>query len=124
MDNISEKNIARLLKNIRSGFYSLIILELLNKYGPLYGYKIKALIEEISKGALKPSESTIYDSLKQLEKNRLIKSFWGESEYGPPRKYYELTSNGLVALRILRIEVRRIVDLINSIQLERSESND
>ncbi len=123
MGNVGEKNAARLLKSIRSGFYALIILELLNKYGPLYGYKIKALIEKISKGALKPSESTIYDSLKQLEKNKLIKSFWGESEYGPPRKYYELTSNGLVALRILRVEVKKIIDLINSIQLEGSESN-
>jgi len=123
MDNVGEKNVAKILKSIRSGFYALIILELLNKYGPLYGYKIKALIEEMSKGTLKPSESTIYDSLKQLEKNKLIKSFWGESEYGPPRKYYELTSNGLVALRILRAEVKRIIDLINSIQLEESGNN-
>lgn len=118
------KSTTRLLKNIRSGIYSLIILELLNKYGPLYGYKIKVLIERISRGTLKPSESTIYDSLKQLEKNRLIRSFWGESGYGPPRKYYELTSNGLVALRVLRVEVKKIIDLINSIQLEESEGND
>ncbi len=124
MGNVNEKNIIRILRSIRSGFYSLIILELLNKYGPLYGYKIKTLIEEISRGTLKPSESTIYDSLKQLEKNRLIKSFWGESEYGPPRKYYELTANGVAALGILRVEVKRIIDLINSIQVEGSESND
>ncbi len=116
MGNISEKNIARLLKSIRSGFYSLIILELLNKHGPLYGYKIKTLIEEASRGTLKPSESTIYDALKQLEKNKLVKSFWGESVYGPPRKYYELTDNGLTALKVLRVEVRRIIDLLNIIQ--------
>ncbi len=121
MDNDKGKSVAKLLKNIRTGFYALIILELLNKYGPLYGYKIKALIEEMSKGALKPSESTIYDSLKHLEKSKLIKSFWGESEYGPPRKYYELTNNGLTALKILRTEVKKILNLINSIQLKEDE---
>ncbi len=123
MRDADKKNLSKLLKNIRSGFYALIILELLNKYGPLYGYKIKALIEEASNGLLRPSESTIYESLKQLEKNKLIKSFWGESEYGPPRKYYELTGEGKRVLLLLRDEVRKIIDLVNTIQSRKSDSN-
>ena len=112
------KHVEKLLKSIRSGFYALIILELLNKHGPLYGYKIKVLIEEMSNGVLKPSESTIYETLKQLMKNKLIKSFWGTSEYGPPKKYYELTEEGLLALKTLRSEVKKLIEVIKSIQKE------
>ena len=109
------KHVQRILRSIRMGFYALIILGLLDKYGPLYGYKILALIKRLSGQTLNPSESTIYETLKNLEKDELVRSYWAESELGPPRKYYEITDKGKETLKILLEEVRKIVDVVNKV---------
>lgn len=112
---LKDKHIQKIIKNIRTGFYTVIILGLLDKHGPLYGYKIQVLIKQISNQALNPSESTIYETLKNLEKKKLIRSYWAESELGPPRKYYEITDKGRETLRILHEEVKKIINTIDKI---------
>lgn len=101
------------MKILRTGFYTVIILGLLKKHGPLYGYKIKSLIKQLSNNTLNPSESTIYETLKNMDKNKLIKSYWTESNLGPPRKYYEITDKGLKTLETLRVELEKIIETIN-----------
>ena len=110
-----DKNVEKILRNLRTGFYTVIILGLLEKHGPLYGYKIQLLIKQLSNQALNPSESTIYETLKNLEKNKLIRSYWAESSLGPPRKYYEITEKGLNTLELLKKEVKKILETINKI---------
>ena len=110
-----DKNVEKILRNLRTGFYTVIILGLLEKHGPLYGYKIQLLIKQLSNQALNPSESTIYETLKNLEKNKLIRSYWAESSLGPPRKYYEITEKGLNTLELLKKEVKKIMETINKI---------
>ncbi len=115
---LDDKRINRFLKSIRTGFYVLLILRLLLVYGHLYGYKIRMLIIERTGGVLKPSESTIYESLKLLEKNGFIKSYWAESLQGPPRKYYEITSDGRRLFELLMSEVSRLYRALEEINLE------
>ncbi len=107
-----EENIKRFVKGLRTGFYTMIILELLDKKGALYGYRIRAFIREASGGALNPSESTIYEALRELERRGFIKSFWGVSEAGPPRKYYEITIDGRRLLERLEEELGLLVDIV------------
>jgi len=45
---------------------------------------------------------TIYPALRRLEKARLIRSDWESTKaaesYGPPRKYFRVTGEGIAAL--------------------------
>ncbi len=43
-------------------------------------------------------EGTIYPLLARLRKQGLVDTSWRESESGPPRRYYRLTSDGKNAL--------------------------
>ncbi len=85
-----EKIKQRILKELRLGLYKVIILSIINKYGPIHGYNLRKKIEELSNGLLKPSESTIYDTLKKLEKLGLIESYWAATTGYPMKKYYRI----------------------------------
>ena len=55
-----------------------------------YGYK---LVTEISKN-ISISEGTIYPLLRRLKMDGFVKTYLKESKEGPPRKYYQITSEG------------------------------
>lgn len=46
-------------------------------------------------------EGTLYPLLTRLKKDGLLSYEWRESLQGPPRKYYALTNDGIVALSAL-----------------------
>jgi poly-beta-hydroxybutyrate-responsive repressor len=57
-----------------------------------YGY---ALVQELAKAGLPDFDSTtVYRTLRQLEKSGLVSSFWDTSESGPARRRYSLTAAG------------------------------
>lgn len=85
-------------KELRAGLVSLILLLVIERKGPEYGYRILRLIEEQSDGELAFKEGTAYPLLANLAKRGLVESFWGEGDAGPPRKYYRITPLGRRAL--------------------------
>ena len=57
-----------------------------------YGYE---LVQELGKAGLPGFDSTtVYRTLRQLEKAGLVSSFWDTSESGPARRRYSLTASG------------------------------
>ncbi len=57
-----------------------------------YGYQ---LVQELGKSGLPSFDSTtVYRTLRQLEKAGLVSSFWDTSESGPARRMYSLTTAG------------------------------
>jgi poly-beta-hydroxybutyrate-responsive repressor len=57
-----------------------------------YGYQ---LVQELSKSGLPGFDSTtVYRTLRQLERAGLVSSFWDTSESGPARRRYSLTRSG------------------------------
>jgi poly-beta-hydroxybutyrate-responsive repressor len=57
-----------------------------------YGYQ---LVQELGKSGLSSFDSTtVYRTLRQLEKSGLVSSFWDTSESGPARRMYSLTAAG------------------------------
>jgi PadR family transcriptional regulator PadR len=36
----------------------------------------------------------MYSSLKRMEQNKLIESYWGDETQGARRRYYKITSKG------------------------------
>ena len=57
-----------------------------------YGYEISQQLKEYGFGKI--TEGTIYPLLLRLEKNGFINATYRQSELGPKRKYYFLTSDG------------------------------
>lgn len=58
-----------------------------------YGYKIT---QEV-RNHIKISESTLYPVLRRLQKDNLLETY--DSEYcGRNRRYYKITSNGMIQL--------------------------
>lgn len=82
-------------KIVMGGIYEMLVLLIMKRIKkPTYGYEISKQLEIISNNSIHLTEGTLYPLLKKMERSKLIKSFWGESDVGPPRKYYELTEKG------------------------------
>ncbi|MCM3700160.1 PadR family transcriptional regulator [Paenibacillus macerans] len=87
---MNESGISR---DLIRGHIDTIILRVLLE-GDNYGYEIMKSISFISKGQYELKEPSLYTSLKRLEGQRLIESYWGEESQGGRRKYYRITPDG------------------------------
>lgn len=75
------------------GHTDTIILKLLMD-GDKYGYEITKLIQTNSSGEYELKEATMYSSLKRLEGDGCITSYWGDETQGGRRRYYRITKKG------------------------------
>ncbi|MFD1175031.1 PadR family transcriptional regulator [Paenibacillus puldeungensis] len=80
-------------RDLIRGHIDTIILRVLLE-GDNYGYEIMKAISSISQGQYELKEPSLYTSLKRLESQRLIESYWGEESQGGRRKYYRITPAG------------------------------
>lgn len=64
--------------------------------GDNYGYQMIKDIYQRSGRRFELKEPTLYSSLRRLEKQRLIESYWGEAIQGGRRKYYRITDAGRI----------------------------
>lgn len=101
-------------KEVLKGHIDTLILSLLHNKD-MYGYELAKYVREKSENQFELKEGTLYLSLKRLEKNKWIESYWGD-EQGPGgrRKYYKLTSLGEEGFKEKRLEwefVKKMIDL-------------
>ncbi|QAA33191.1 PadR family transcriptional regulator [Clostridium manihotivorum] len=75
------------------GNIDTIILRVLYD-GDSYGYEIIKTISKSSEGRYELKEPSLYTSLKRLESQKLIESYWGDESQGGRRKYYRITQLG------------------------------
>lgn len=107
-------------REILKGYIDSILLSIISKE-PTYGYLLSKEILMKTKGIFLIKESTLYLSLKRLEQNGFIKSWWDNSQGNIRRKYYIITDSGIERLDKKRKEwneFKQIVDFF----LNRSES--
>lgn len=83
----------KLSADLLRGHTDTIILKLLLD-GDKYGYEITKLIQTLSGGEYELKEATMYSSLKRLEADGCISSYWGDESQGGRRKYYRITPRG------------------------------
>lgn len=83
----------RISSDLLRGHTDTIILKLLMS-GDKYGYEISKLIYSNSKGDYELKESTMFSSLKRLECDGAVTSYWGDESQGGRRKYYRITEKG------------------------------
>jgi len=87
--NLSEKFIP-----IRKGLLEFVILKLIDA-DQLY---VADMLERLSKTEFTTQEGTLYPLLSKMRREGLVDYEWRESDSGPPRKYYELTTRGRAQL--------------------------
>lgn len=83
----------KLTSDLLRGHTDTMILNLLLA-GDRYGYEIIKLIYELSEKEYELKEATMYSSLKRLEHDGHISSYWGDETQGGRRKYYRITPSG------------------------------
>lgn len=83
----------KISSDLLRGHTDTIILKLLTD-GDKYGYEITKLVFENSDRLYELKEATMYSSLKRLENDKHIISYWGDETQGGRRKYYRITQSG------------------------------
>lgn len=83
----------KLSSDLLRGHTDTIILKFLMD-GDRYGYEITKLVYEYSDELYELKEATMYSSLKRLENDGHIASYWGDESQGGRRKYYHVTASG------------------------------
>jgi PadR family transcriptional regulator PadR len=83
----------KISSDLLRGHTDTIILKLLLS-GDKYGYEISKLIHSNSAGEYELKEATMYSSLKRLENDGCITSYWGDETQGGRRRYYRITEKG------------------------------
>ena len=83
----------KISSDLLRGHTDTIILKLLMG-GDKYGYEISKLTQTNSSGEYELKEATMYSSLKRLEGDGGITSYWGDETQGGRRKYYRITAKG------------------------------
>ena len=74
------------------------------------------IIKKLHQAELIVVEGTLYPLLNRLAKDGILAYEWQESEQGPPRKYYWLTTDGEAALAELAQVYSKLHSSINSLK--------
>ena len=104
----SDEDKDRRITQLRKGILELAVMGVLYDERH-YGYSLVRALTET--GSISLKEGTIYPILARLDRDGLVRSEWVESDQGPPRKYYALTSSG----RQLFDELSKEFDLLISL---------
>ena len=114
------------IKNDQMERFIEVCLLVLLKEQPGYGY---GLIDALAGFGFDPAQlnvSTLYRSLRKMEKEKLVTSKWESGGQGPRRRVYEITDQGVEDLhewiQILKKRKKRIEQLI--IRFDQLESEE
>jgi Predicted transcriptional regulators len=105
-------NVENVKSQMRKGTLEYCILLLLKKE-PAYTSDI---IQKLQEAELIVVEGTLYPLLTRLKNGGLLGYQWVESNQGPPRKYYKLTTEGEDFLSELEASWQELNDAIDHIK--------
>jgi PadR family transcriptional regulator PadR len=97
---------------MRKGILEYCILSILSR-NSCYASDI---IKELKEAKVIVVEGTLYPLLTRQKNSGLLSYRWEESQQGPPRKYYELTSTGKEYLKDLDNSWEELVESVNLIR--------
>lgn len=93
----------------KRGVLELVVLLTLKKED-MYGYQLVKKVSDV----IKVKEGTIYPLLRRLTNDKNLETYLKESNEGPPRKYYKLTSLGEKHTEALLLEWTTFVSKVNN----------
>jgi PadR family transcriptional regulator PadR len=95
---------------LKKGALELCVLALLARRES-YAYEIASTLA----AGVEMGEGTIYPLMRRMQNDGLVDTRLVESNSGPPRKYYRLTSNGRAAFGAQKREWRVFTDAVNQL---------
>ena len=105
----SDESRDRRVTQLRKGILELAVMGVLY-HERHYGYSLVRVLTE--SGSISLKEGTVYPILARLNADGLVRSEWVESDQGPPRKYYGLTSSGRQLFDELSKEFELLISLV------------
>ncbi len=81
------------------------------------------IITRLKEARLIVVEGTLYPLLTRLKNDGLTRYRWEESKSGPPRKYHQITEEGLRTLDRLRAEWQDLKTSVDLISGKKTETN-
>ena len=75
------------------GTLELLILKTLEG-GPNHGFGITLHVQTVSEGLLRMEEGSLYPALHRLEKDKLVRGTWRQTENARRARFYTLTAAG------------------------------
>ena len=105
-------NVDNVKSQMRKGILEYCILLILNRQRAY----ANDIIQLLQAAHLIVVEGTLYPLLTRLKNMDLLTYQWIESNQGPPRKYYELTSNGEQFLGELEQAWTEVLETINHLK--------
>jgi PadR family transcriptional regulator PadR len=75
-------------------FVEPVVLLLLKRKGRSYGYDLSAHLQEHALTDAEIDRGALYRTLRQLEKNGMVRSGWQVDHGGPARRVYKLSPKG------------------------------
>ncbi len=76
------------------GTLDLLVLKTLAQLDAMHGFGIALHIQQVTSGALRVEEGSLYPALRRIEHEGWIASEWKTSENNRRAKYYRLTAAG------------------------------
>lgn len=102
---------------MRKGILEYCILSIISR-GEIYASDI---IAELKRAKLLVVEGTLYPLLTRLKNNGLVSYVWKESTSGPPRKYFQITKEGMEVLNRLDTTWEELVYAVQTATEGRTE---
>ena len=112
MDESTQIYLENIKSQMRKGTLEFLILLVISR-GEIYALDI---IKELKEVHMIVVEGTLYPLLSRLKREGLLEYSWKESQSGPPRKYYWLTSEGKVLLGELKQAYGKLHRSIQSLE--------
>lgn len=91
-----------------------IILAILIK-GDSYGYAVLKSINDQGGGIFDLKDATIYTTIKRMENDGLITTYWGDDSSTASRKYYHITDKGKKYYEEKLIEWHEVNHILNNL---------
>ena len=92
----------------------LLVLTLLDRRGPLHGYAITTLIQNLS-DALRVEEGSLYPSLHRMEEAGWIKARTITTEHNRRARAYEITAAGRRQLGLEEARWKSVTGAVNHV---------
>lgn len=104
-------NVENSKAQMKKGILEYCILAIIQR-GEVYASDI---LDELKQAQLIVVEGTLYPLLTRLKNEGLLSYKWIESKSGPPRKYFQLTSEGELFLSELGATWQELTGSVNQI---------
>ncbi|MDD2285561.1 MAG: PadR family transcriptional regulator [Paludibacter sp.] len=105
-------NADNIKSQMRKGYLEYCILLILKKKASY----ASDIISELKDAKMIVVEGTLYPLLTRLKNADMLDYRWEESSQGPPRKYYEMTEKGKLALEELENAWNEVNQVISKLK--------